>query len=476
MDLAQPLDVSFTHTNAHLMVSLIPPKGQARAPCKLCCVVDTSGSMGSSAVIKGEGKDLEETGLSVLDIVKHSVKTIIATLEDQDELAIVEFNSKATVLLPLTSMAARGKVTANKAVDALDADGSTNLWDGLVTGLNLLKGAQGFSSLLLLTDGEPTKIPAEGHSQALANYRKSNPFTCSISTFGFGYVLDSPLLNELGSGKYSFIPDAGLVGTVFIHALSNILSTYATNVFLELDPKQITHQDGLVGGFTCSDPSKKKTIIPIGSIQNGQQRDIIIPITSAFNPSQFSAKLCYSPVHGKPQKLKLQITDKNSKQDKDSLVYLESQLFRIELVQCLQNILKYDPNAPDIGTHLPEAQKLIDALAKKLKDCPQAEDQFVQGMLQDLEGQISEAISKQEWYSKWGFHYLPSLLGAHLYQQCNNFKDPGIQFYGGELFSQIRDKLDELFLGLPAPRPSFCLMQQAPAPVNMAHYHDAGGG
>lgn len=127
-------------------------------------LVDTSGSMGSSAVIKGEGKDLEETGLSVLDIVKHSVKTIIATLEDQDELAIVEFNSKATVLLPLTclhssldilnsvAMAARGKVTANKAVDALDADGSTNLWDGLVTGLNLLKGAQGLSlSINLIT-------------------------------------------------------------------------------------------------------------------------------------------------------------------------------------------------------------------------------------------------------------------------------------------------------------------------------------
>ena len=31
---------------------------------------------------------------------------------------------------------------------------------------------------------------------------------------------------------------------------------------------------------------------------------------------------------------------------------------------------------------------------------------------------------------KWGKHYLQSLQRAHELQQCNNFKDPGVQFYG----------------------------------------------
>ena len=37
---------------------------------------------------------------------------------------------------------------------------------------------------------------------------------------------------------------------------------------------------------------------------------------------------------------------------------------------------------------------------------------------------------EQEYYVKWGRHYLPSLARAHLLQQCNNFKDPGVQGYG----------------------------------------------
>ena len=47
---------------------------------------------------------------------------------------------------------------------------------------------------------------------------------------------------------------------------------------------------------------------------------------------------------------------------------------------------------------------------------------------------MSEAVAKREWYKKWGQHYLPSLANAHMLQMCNNFKDPGIQFYGGALF------------------------------------------
>jgi len=45
-----------------------------------------------------------------------------------------------------------------------------------------------------------------------------------INTFGFGYSMDSLLLNKLsleGNGFYTYIPDSGLVGTVFVNAIAN---------------------------------------------------------------------------------------------------------------------------------------------------------------------------------------------------------------------------------------------------------------
>lgn len=43
---------------------------------------------------------------------------------------------------------------------------------------------------------------------------------------------------------------------------------------------------------------------------------------------------------------------------------------------------------------------------------------------------------------------------AHLNQQCNNFKDPGVQAYGGDLFEAIRDEADDVFTDLPPPVPT----------------------
>ena len=39
-------------------------------------------------------------------------------------------------------------------------------------------------------------------------------------------------------------------------------------------------------------------------------------------------------------------------------------------------------------------------------------------------------MGRDDWFKKWGKHYVGSLLCAHSLQQCNNFKDPGIQHYG----------------------------------------------
>lgn len=141
---------------------------------------------------------------------------------------------------------------------------------------------------------------------------------------------------------------------------------------------------------------------------------------------------------------------------------------------------------------LPEAGTELMRLADEISASPALSgSQNLQYLLEDLQGQVSEAFSRDDWYTKWGLHYLPSLMCAHLAQVCNNFKDPGVQAYGGEVFADLRDKADDIFCTLPAPTPSArppppvaaaaapqpMLRFAAPvAPVQMGAYYDRYGG
>jgi hypothetical protein len=81
-----------------LLITLTPPKQPIslyhssttnRATLNICCVIDVSGSMGSEAPIPGDpakGEQVERTGLSVLDVVKHSLRTIIATMKEGKDI------------------------------------------------------------------------------------------------------------------------------------------------------------------------------------------------------------------------------------------------------------------------------------------------------------------------------------------------------------------------------------------------------
>ncbi|CAF4468535.1 unnamed protein product, partial [Rotaria sp. Silwood2] len=110
---------------------------------------------------------------------------------------------------------------------------------------------------------------------------------------------------------------------------------------------------------------------------------------------------------------------------------------------------------------------------ENIKLAENGDDGFIKDLLADLTGQVQEAMGKQEWFNKWGVHYLPSLTRAHLLQLCNNIKDPGVQHYGkGEVFSKMRDEMDDIFCSLPAPTSSLATS----APVNMTVFYNAAGG
>jgi len=89
-------------------------------------VVDVSGSMGTLVSAKG----VEISTLSILDIVKHSIRTIMETLNDKDRLSIVKYSDVATVVAPLTHVDVKGKKELEHAITELSPGGMTNLWDG----------------------------------------------------------------------------------------------------------------------------------------------------------------------------------------------------------------------------------------------------------------------------------------------------------------------------------------------------------
>ena len=87
------ISISADHESHEVLISLTPPKQPIsssdytaqRASLDICCVIDVSGSMSSEAPIQGDpttGGQLEKTGLSVLDVVKHSIRTIMATMKE----------------------------------------------------------------------------------------------------------------------------------------------------------------------------------------------------------------------------------------------------------------------------------------------------------------------------------------------------------------------------------------------------------
>jgi Mg-chelatase subunit ChlD len=504
-----------------VLASIIQPitSANTREPLDICCVIDVSGSMGSSASAQG----VEDAGLTVLDIVKHAVRTVFSCLNENDRLSLVSYSNTAFVELALTCMDQAGKNLASQVLDQLRPTGSTNIWDGLLTGMGTFAQKLGprsrNSALFLLTDGAPNILPPKGHVPSMKDYKDSNGgvYPATISTFGFGYSLQSELLNEIsleGGGSYSFIPDSGFVGTIFVNALANQLNSFAKHAAISLD---------LVNGAQLIQESLDPTCsvvamtswgakLSIGDLPFNQRRDFIFFINISNwnrNGSFLEATLEYEPFTSDEKVTVTCQTEENSIRStiETEILSLEANLFRHSMIERMtirtatanenseqapkekwgSKILKKFIDKDETITfktpfrEVGQRDQLADALAAEMKTWCDTLDSasllpseskplldYVHGLHLDLTGEINLAFQDQGNYQKWGRHYLPSIRRAHQLQQCNNFKDPGVQFYGGPLFTSLRDQAEDIFCTLPAPTPSAPQRRYGNAPTSSA--------
>jgi hypothetical protein len=227
-------------------------------------------------------------------------------MKKEDRLAIVTFSNGSKVLQPLTEMTDANKTEAKKKIEAMSLERCTNLWHGLRDGIKLFTDQANTGrvpAVMVLTDGVPNHMcPPQGYVPALKAMGNIVP---SVHTFGFGYTLRSGLLKsitEFGGGNYAFIPDAGMIGTVFVHAVANPQSTFANTATLKLTyPNIVTIQQATGIAVDQEHPVQApggnyELNIPLGSLQYGQSRDICLrwkssPTDSDMEPSFLNVAL-----------------------------------------------------------------------------------------------------------------------------------------------------------------------------------------
>ena len=424
-----PLGISATRYTVggsqFLRLSVAATGEQTRQPVVLICIVDNSGSMGEEAT---GGDGAEAFGYTRLDLVKHTIRTIAAILGPHDQLSIVTFSTAAHVVLKPTSMDATGRAAIDAALKTIDPDSQTNIYDGLrqaavIAGAPELAGRNIVAALL--TDGFPNVNPPRGILPSLMAMPTQPNW--SLHTFGFGYKLDSVLLAQIaewGKGLFGFIPDCSMVGTVFINFVANILSTASRGSTVFVDGAPVCHT---------------------GLVRHGQTFDLVVPGGSRVSLDGVNYTVAEEGVVNE---------------------FIHA---RHTYLATLKTMVDYASGSSLIGWRSALADSADAKVKALLADTNPSRSAW---------GQVAMA---PDYWAKWGEHYLRSYLRAQQLQQSLNFKDAGLQIYGGEMFHAIQTEADTVFCTLPAPKPS--IQKQtgyyggaAAAPSTMATFHNASGG
>ena len=407
-------------------MTITPKKIESRKPILLISLIDVSGSMLSSA--SNELKGNEEANFTRLSLVKHSLKTVTSTLSNDDLMCLITFNSKAVMKLEATKTDEQGKKEIFTKIENMKASGSTNIWDALRLGILVSQRYNNYSTcLMLFTDGEPNINPPMGIVPSLKEVISDIPnVDFTISTFAFGYQVDSKLMEEIskiGNGIYGYCPDCTMVGTIFVNFMSNILTTIESTIKIEVKNQN----------------QKFNKIFEIGGLYSGISRHQGFYLDkNDFKNTEINLYL------GKEKKKSINGIDLTEKNDD-----IMDQYFRFRLIKILEEII--ESNNKNNENSFQKVKLLFDEINKIEK-----KTEFMKNLLIDLidddanHGQVEKAI-KEEYYKKWGLNYLLSFLRFHIVEQCGNFKDQSLKFYSNEDFEKMQKNGNKIFISLPAP-------------------------
>jgi Mg-chelatase subunit ChlD len=408
-------------TDLYCMASIKAPlreteERESRAPIDIVCVIDKSGSMAGSK----------------MNLLKETLKFLVEQLKEEDQLALVGFDTQVDTHLPFTKMTSDNKKKTQEIIAALKAGSQTNLSGGLFEGFELIKRRtqpRDVASLLLFTDGLANQgiTTSPEIIKGVDKYMKTIGKPVSLFSFGFGADHDSNMLrsiSESGSGLYYYLERSDEIPQSFADCLGGLLSVVAQNIKLKIETVDNGVQIKALHSVQKKISESPNCIeINLGDLYSEEQRDVVLEVTlpelrSALDRMELvkftlnyfdvfetqSEELETSAIISRPE------TEPSNRQVNYEL---DKQRNRVETSLALQRGRELAEKG-----ELEQARKVLQVQQQRMQESTSAQDNMVQHISNDVSDLLENMQSPQQ-YSMQGHHQMNSAFSSMSHQRSN---------------------------------------------------------
>lgn len=318
--------------DAHIVVSLTAPalaQEDTRSSICIIPVVDVSGSMAGEK----------------LEFAKRSVDKLVDHLRPTDYCGVVAFESGIYTVAKPEQLQNGAKDRIKSAVSKLRPMGGTNFSGGLLRALELITQMDLPESVILriimFTDGQANEGIAT-RAEQLVKLLDANRGRVTVSAFGYGDDADQKLLTEFstaGRGNYAYIkePDAAL--SAFGTELGGLLSTYATDLQVEVKPLNGHVISEVVSDVDAEEETTGEVTLKVPDILAEEVRHLTLAVKFAEQKQAFPREVNVFDV-----KLSYNVIDSEGKKERKT----EEAKCRLQFVKAGEEQVKADPDLDKI--------------------------------------------------------------------------------------------------------------------------------
>ena len=211
-------DINTVYLDVNIKPPSIDVKQSAQRASDLIVVLDSSGSMSEA---------------NKMSFAKEAIHDLLSRLNDNDRFALVSFADEAIIHSPLVAVNSDQRAQLNAMVNNIQANGGTNMSEGLNSAVRLLadKRQTSATKILLLSDGHANQgvTDLSGLSQIVAQLTLKESV---LSSIGMGLDFNEILMSSLadyGMGNYAYLENLSGLGEIFARNLNATRAIFAAN-------------------------------------------------------------------------------------------------------------------------------------------------------------------------------------------------------------------------------------------------------